>query len=309
LSTPILHHFDPSPFAEKVRLVLGLKGLAWQSVQLPMIMPKPDLTALTGGYRKTPVLQFGADIYCDTRLIVLELERRFPSPTLFPGGSEGLALALGSWSDRLMFRAGAALSLGTNEALPAPVRDDRMAFFDFLDDSDLGPGLDHHHAQFLAGLRQLDAMLADGRPWLLGHAPGWADLACYTSVWMCRGNIAGAGDLLDPLALLCAWEQRVAGLGHGERDELDAGAALALARESSSAAEAQVLSTARPRFRRGDRVAVAPDDYGMDPVSGELLRLTHDDIVVARSDPRAGAVVVHFPRLGYRVTAAPADGL
>ena len=30
-------------------------------------MPKPNLTALTGGYRKTPVLQIGADIYCNSQ--------------------------------------------------------------------------------------------------------------------------------------------------------------------------------------------------------------------------------------------------
>ena len=53
----ILHHYDISPYAQKVRLGLGLKGLAWVSVELPVIMPKPNLTALTGGYRKTPVLQ------------------------------------------------------------------------------------------------------------------------------------------------------------------------------------------------------------------------------------------------------------
>ncbi len=48
----ILHHYETSPYAEKVRLGLGLKGLAWASVEIPVIMPKPDLTALTGGYRQ-----------------------------------------------------------------------------------------------------------------------------------------------------------------------------------------------------------------------------------------------------------------
>src|SRR6185369_1531695 len=71
----ILHHYDISPYAEKVRLIMGLKRLAWRSVQIPVVMPKPDLTALTGGYRLTPVLQIGADIYCDTRTIARRLER------------------------------------------------------------------------------------------------------------------------------------------------------------------------------------------------------------------------------------------
>ena len=62
----ILHHYPTSPFAEKTRLMLGFKQLSWRSVMIPPIMPKPDLTRLTGGYRKTPVLQIGADIYCDS---------------------------------------------------------------------------------------------------------------------------------------------------------------------------------------------------------------------------------------------------
>ena len=65
----ILHHYEASPFSEKVRAVLGYKQLEWQSVLIPRIMPKPDLVALTGGYRKTPVMQIGRDIYADTHLI------------------------------------------------------------------------------------------------------------------------------------------------------------------------------------------------------------------------------------------------
>ena len=77
----ILHHYPGSPFSEKIRLVLGYKKLAWKSVIVPAIMPKPDVVALTGGYRKTPVLQLGADIYCDTALIARVLERLAPAPS------------------------------------------------------------------------------------------------------------------------------------------------------------------------------------------------------------------------------------
>ena len=128
----VLHHFDWSPYAEKVRVLLGIKGLAWRSVQIPMVMPKPDLTALTGGYRKTPVLQVGADIYCDSSLIALELERRQPEPTLFPDGGAGLALALSAWAGRF-FDAGAGLAMGLNDELPADLMQDRREFFSHLD--------------------------------------------------------------------------------------------------------------------------------------------------------------------------------
>ena len=80
MSDIILHHYGLSPYAEKVRIGLGLKQAAWKSVEIPNVMPKPDLMPLTGGYRRTPVMQVGADIYCDTQLIMLELDRRLPSP-------------------------------------------------------------------------------------------------------------------------------------------------------------------------------------------------------------------------------------
>jgi len=62
MSEVILHHYPMSPYAEKTRRALGIKKLAWRSVTIPVIMPKPDLMPLTGGYRKTPVMQIGADI-------------------------------------------------------------------------------------------------------------------------------------------------------------------------------------------------------------------------------------------------------
>ena len=70
-------------------MVLGMKGLAWRSVEIPRLPPKPDLMPLTGGYRQTPVLQVGADIYCDSRRIIAEIDRRHPEPTLYPGGEPG----------------------------------------------------------------------------------------------------------------------------------------------------------------------------------------------------------------------------
>ena len=297
----ILHHFDASPFAEKIRLLMGLKGLSWQSVQIPMVMPKPDLTALTGGYRKTPVLQIGADIYCDTRRIAIELEARAPEPSAFPGGSQDMALALASWSDTFLFQPGAGLSMGTNADLPAEILKDRFAFFDFLDQDSLDHRLPHLFSQFVTGLRQLDGMLSDGRRWLLDDGPSWADIACYTPVWMCRGNIQGADELLAPLEHLARWERSVAEFGHGERLEMAAADALQVARAGKSIARVEVAEDCFPALEIGQGVAVVPADYGAVPVQGELLRLTHTDIAIQRSDAQTGDVVVHFPRAGYEV--------
>ena len=53
----------------------------------------------------------------------------------------------------------------------------------------------------------------------------------------------------------------------------------------------------------GERVNVVPDDYGFDPVGGELVAADVHEIAVRRSSPETGEVVVHFPRAGFRVAA------
>lgn len=301
----ILHHFDYSPFAEKVRVMLGLKGLAWRSVQIPMVMPKPDLTALTGGYRKTPVLQIGADVYCDTRLIAVELERRHPTPTLFPDGNRGLSLALSAWSDRAFFEPGAGLSMGLNKrGLPDEIIRDRKAFFNFMDFDVLEAEIPHLHSQLRAHADLLEQQLADGRAYLLGSTPGLADVNAYFPVWMARGNIPIAAEIFAPYALLAHWEARMRALGHGTRGEIEAAEAHAIARAAQPEPGRGVDPADPLGLRVGERVHVAPDDYGKDPVSGELVTLQLHEVAVRRTDPKAGTVVVHFPRIGYRVTRA-----
>lgn len=300
----ILHHFDSSPFAEKVRLALGLKNLDWRSVEIPMVMPKPALTALTGGYRKTPVMQIGADIYCDTQRIAVELERRFPLPTLFPWHSEALSMALSQWSDSAFFQPGAGLSMGTNTALPEDILRDRREFFNFLDFATLEEQLPHLYSQFCAQLQLVEGMLDDGRLYLTGDQAGWADILAYFPIWMCRGNIANAGELLQDLPALQAWEQRMRTCGHGRCTKLAADEALAIARNSHSVAVPAVERAAWPRLAENTRVSVTPQDYGAVPVLGQLLCLSHAEVAIRREDPLAGEVVVHFPRRGYIVEAA-----
>jgi len=103
MNEPVLHHYPVSPFAEKARLMLGFKRLAWKSVQIPLFMPKPDVVALTGGYRRTPILQIGADIYCDTALIARVLERIAPPPSFVPQGDTYAVQAAAHFADTTLF--------------------------------------------------------------------------------------------------------------------------------------------------------------------------------------------------------------
>ena len=125
MSGLILHHYDFSNFAEKARLMLGFKGLAWRSVEQPPILPKPRLMPLTGGYRRIPILQDGADLWCDTRLIAQELERRVPLPTFFPKGTRGHGEAIAWWAEQQFMRPSALFVSGINaDHMPEGLHDD-----------------------------------------------------------------------------------------------------------------------------------------------------------------------------------------
>jgi glutathione S-transferase len=298
----ILHHFDLSPFAEKARLMLGLKRLAWRSVEIPMMMPKPDLTALTGGYRKTPVLQIGADVYCDTRLIASLLETRHPEPTLFPGGNRGVSMALAAWSDRAFFEPGAGLSMGLNRrGLPKALLDDRKAFFNFMDFTTLEAEIPHLTTQLRAQADLVEQQLGDGRTFLLGDAPGLADIHAYFPVWMARAHVPTAAAIFADYPRLAAWEARVRAIGHGERREYTAAEARAVARRALPEPGAGVDGQDALGLVAGEEVVVTPDDYGRDPVQGTLVTLALHEVAVRRSHPDVGTVIVHFPRIGYRI--------
>ena len=300
---PILHHFDLSPFAEKIRKAFGLKGLAWRSVQIPMVMPKPQLMPLTGGYRKTPVLQVGADIYCDTHLIARELESRFPTPSLFAEGA-GLPLALGSWSDKPFFEAGAGLSMGVNRELPEALLKDRKAFFNFMDFSRLPDELPYLYTQIRAHAELVDLQLRDGRAFLQGTRATWADINAWFVVWMARTFVAPIDISFAALERMASWETRMKSIGHGVRSEIDAEQALDIARTSDPRKPAGVDAADPLALREGERVSVTPDDYGKEPVLGQLVSLQINEVAVLRHDARVGDVVVHFPRIGYRVSRA-----
>lgn len=305
MADPILHHYDLSPFAYKGRAIMGLKGVAWKSVEIPLIMPKPDLMPLTGGYRKTPVLQIGADIYFDTSLIAEVMEARQPSPTLYPGNSAGLTAALSAWSDQNLFLPCVNYVMSVNcDRMPAEFFADRAAMR-----GDPPPDLEKLKAatpRLLAQVRQLlgvvDTMLADGRPFVMGDEPGLADLAIYHPIWMIRGSGRRVAAALEPWSRITGWADRLDAIGQGDRTELEAKEALAIAKAAEPAPlPASIEDPDAPAV--GTMVALQTADRVPEPVVGEVVFVGRNEIAIRREDPAVGTVVVHAPRLGF--TARP----
>jgi glutathione S-transferase len=221
----ILHHFDQSLFSEKIRVIFGFKRLTWTSVRISRIMPRPNLMPLTGGYRRTPVMQIGADIYCDTQAIIRELEARFPTPTLFPTGHTGVPWALSMWSDRSFFQNTVNLVFGTlGDKVPQDFVEDRGRLRGApFDTKAMQAAIQQMRDQFRAHANWIEAQLADDREWLLGEF-SLADVNAYMNVWYTRSNLAaadrslaGLDQMFARLPRVLAWDRRIQALGHGER--------------------------------------------------------------------------------------------
>lgn len=305
---PILHQYAGSPFSEKLRLVFGFKRLRWAAVEIPVIMPKPDVVALTGGYRKTPILQLGADIYCDSALAAKVIERLQPAPTLYPP-SAPLAEPLAQWADSTLFWSVVpwAIQPATASAMTGGASPDALKAF-AIDRASFTAGMKRLTAseariQVLRHCGALERQLADGRDFLFGSAASIADFSVAHCLWFIR-RATPVADILEPFAALGAWLDRMLALGHGQRSEMGSGEAISVAAAASAAARSsQARTSVLPGqgIEAGRPVTVAATDYGADPVPGTLVGLDDDEIVVRRSDERAGTVHVHFPRAGFQV--------
>jgi len=301
----ILHHYDFSNYAEKARLALGYKGLAWHSVIIPPTAPKPDLTPLTGGYRRTPVLQVGADIYCDTRRIMRELERIRPEPTFYPADLEVEANMIAYWAENQFFRPMSLYVSGSNlDVLPDNLQADRSRMRGLPEPS---PEAVRRAAKRSAPavriqIDWIETLFADGRDWAAGSAVTVADFALYHALWFLTARTDRLAFELEDHPRIQAWMARVADFGHGTRQALEPQAALEFAAKAEPLGEYEYDAFDEDPPLGAD-VRVRADDYGRDPVEGELVELTSEKIGVRRRDPAIGDVVVHFPRLGYDLRA------
>ena len=285
MSELILHHYPTSPFAEKARLLLGFKGLSWRSVTISPVMPKPDLTALTGGYRKTPVLQIGADIYCDTAMIARRLEQEKALPAFFPEGQEMIAASFAAWADSVVFQHAVSLvfqpeSIAVRfgqlppEAIKAFIAD-RAGLFSGGSATRLSAEQARH--QWPTIMARLEQQLQREEGDYLFGEPSIADFAMAHPLWFLKATHV-TSPLVEAYPAVSAWFGRVMGFGHGAFEDPNG-------------------------FKVGQQVVIAATDYGVDPVSGKLMFAGSEELIVRREDERSGVVHVHVPRFGFRIEA------
>jgi glutathione S-transferase len=305
----ILHNYPSSPFSEKIRLVLGYKKLAWKSVLIPAIMPKPDVIALTGGYRKTPILQVGADVYCDSALICDVLEHVQLEPTLYPPHLKGVSRVFAQWADSTLFWAAMAYNLQPKGAAQVFAKAPPDAAKAFSEDRKAMSGN-------MARLRPADATSAyrsylrriahmvEEHEFLFGAEPCVADFAAYHALWYTRVQVPVMADILNATPAVGEWMDLMAEIGHGANDRLSSGDAITVAQgaEPMPAGQNLLIDSAFQDdhgIALGSKVTITAESFGPESTEGELIAATRTHYTLRREHPLTGTVHVHFPRIGY----------
>lgn len=299
----ILHQYVNSPFSEKVRKIMAFKKISWRAVEQPVIMPKPKLVPLTGGYRRIPVLQIGADVWSDSSIIISKLEEIYPEPSIYPRGMRAACDSLNMFADRRVFWSTTPVIFEKLAAVvPKEFIEDRSKMMAGANFAQIGQAAPDARTQLRAFLDILDRTLAK-QPFILGDTFSLADAACFHPVWFLRAEPT-AFSHAQKFTNLMRWFERMDAMGHGTMTPMDPDDALKIAKASNPAAQTNLDAGDPNGIKAGARVTVTPDDYAFDPVTGKVVINSIQEIAIEREDPEVGRIVNHFPKIGFRISAA-----
>jgi glutathione S-transferase len=301
--TPILFHYPMSPYSEKLRLALGIYRRQWLSFEVAAFPPRPLLNRLTGGYRRIPVLQLGAHLYCDSRLAIRAL--RSAAPRYRNGLSEDQALC--RTAEEVIFFSVIASAPPRGViwhlmkevgiiSLPGFLRDRAT----MMTQATVKPPSRAHARDQIKRFTAELAQRLDSQDFLDGSEVGLTDLCCYHPLWMAaKLNKSFVETLPD---FVSQWMARIRQFGHGTpsiASESLVRAAIDRDRQEVSAQRIEVMP-----FERYQTIDVAPSDYARDAVQGQLIKLDSLEIIIRRPFEETGRLYLHFPREGFDVRAA-----
>ena len=294
----IFYHYPASPYAEKVRLLAGYLDVDWRSVDVPIQPPRDQLAILAGGYRRIPVMQCGADIFCDTAVISDEVISR-ADRNLAPCSEAALALAKRAETDvffaairqgsQLKTAIGLTVMLGVKGMLA--FAKDRASFAHGHDPA--AQTRDIARSVFSSFLQDLEQIL-QSQAYLGGDSPCLSDFCCYHPIFLAKGFKSIKESAL-PVEVQ-AWMTRMNSFGWGHYTEMSGDDAMVLAKSN----DPRPLSEANAGHSDvGQWVTVTPTDTGRVPVTGTLVSRSESRIIIARRSEDVGLCHVHFPVTGF----------
>lgn len=304
---PIFHHYPQSPIAEKIRITFGIMGMEWQSVQIPRIPPKPLLMPLTGGYRRTPVLQLGADIFCDSQAIAWQLGLQNSNAPAYQLSNKSLELILGSFGEAILFSLSVRVVLTTSmgKAPEEFIKDRGSLYFEpGWTVEEMKNSLPSILLQLQAAFDLINHHLLENGPFINGDIPTYSDAVVQHCVWFLCGRWEGGIDFIKPFDAVCKQREAIASLGHGISHDISAEQALETATKNIPNAPMGINCKFTGGLRRGQRVKIRPNGRTSDPdVIGALRYLDETVIIIDYEHEETGQVAIHFPVLGYQISA------
>ncbi|KAL8276418.1 hypothetical protein RQP46_011170 [Phenoliferia psychrophenolica] len=290
----IIYAYSGSPFARKLIDVLVMKQLAFSQVTVDPMPPRPEFSESLGiTYRRIPVLAIGNDIYLDTSLAVLALERIFPERSLSSVGRGIQTAASMFWADRIFFKAATGL-LPWNQ-MPETFKQDRADLVGVgkIDTDAIVKQVPASESSVRSHLALIEMQLASRTSashfFLDTPTPSYIDLSLsFTIVWI--QSLPTAPAIINSFPLVTGWLIHLRSvLAAAKRSHPTNGIPKIL----SAAEAAGIIHSAKPAANQllqeddseplvregwlkiGDEVEVAPDDYGRRPAQvGTLLSLT-----------------------------------
>ncbi|MGH1350911.1 MAG: glutathione S-transferase family protein [Methyloligellaceae bacterium] len=306
----ILHHYQGSPFSEKIKLIFGYKNISWKSLEVLPIPPRPGLDPVFGNMRRIPVMQIGADYFCDSRLIADVIDHISPHNPLTEKHNNIVSALVSGWAEARTFVAAGPVRFQTEEDIQnifagavtsKAIRKDRFnvmsSVFNIENFASLKYSARDH---MLAYLLLFEEMLSDGRNYLTGSHPCNADFSVYHLVWWLRSP-PEISDILDELPLILAWSDRIAAVGYGDMVSISIDDAILTATNSEPDTSWHTIWKTVEDIRLGKAVSIRADDYAQGPVSGTLVASTTRHVTLERVTP-FGTVHIHFPKLGFEIT-------
>jgi glutathione S-transferase len=252
------------------------------------------------------VLQIGADIYCDSQNIAQAIDQSAAPHRLFPDQTYGMAMMISNWAETTLFDLSVRLVL-THALGKVPeefIRDRGSLYFEpNWTEASLRAALPSVMHELRASLGFVEAHLgATEGVYLAGHQPCYGDAAIGYICWFLRGRWDGGAALLANYPALCALEAALDQLGDGQPQDLNAEAALAIAKAAKPQSPIGIIDSASS-LAIGQSVMIRPKGETADPdVVGRLRYCDGIRISIDHSHEQVGDIAVHFPVIGYVMT-------
>ncbi|SJX62820.1 uncharacterized protein SRS1_13649 [Sporisorium reilianum f. sp. reilianum] len=321
----IVYGYAASPFYQKITTLLDHYGVEWTLVDVPPVMPRPQLSGLLGiTYRRIPVVFVDGQGYIDTTAAAHALERAFGSraKSLFrhyPALQLQLAL---SWSESVLFR------LGAGHLYNAPLNKQFMPGASFEADA-MKAKVPFVRSQLVANLETIERHLVEqkrGR-FLFGDEVQYLDLSVYMSLNWVQTQLRTGDDLLPtvtkaqqdwsryPFPRTLEWLASVRAYLAQHR--------VKPVKLSAEHAAQVILQQGRPQAERalsirgddplvkagwisghkGQKVSVTPVDTGKVPQLGQIVGLDAVSVTIKVDVPGGKAILATFPRINFDIRA------